>query len=544
MSQLPSLFPPPTQSAGPPSNADTSGGDATAPVVSDRCARQQYFRGLGLVSLIAFVSLWTQIHGLVGSEGLLPAERFFQRAYLQLGNAAYLKLPSLCWLGSNDGALHAWCAGGVVLSVLLTVGIAPRVMLVLLWGAYLSLTVAGQQFLSFQWDTLLLEMYACSLLYAPRGWIPDWKRPSVPLPAARWLVWLLAFKLMFLSGVTKLLSGDPAWHDGTALQFHYYTQPIPSWPSWYAAQCPTTIHQASLVVMFTIEVVGPFLIFFGRRGRAIFGIATILLMGAIEATGNFGFFNLQTAVLCVPLIDDPAWHRLIPARGLQLLRSPISLTSDPTTTPVNKRLRFLLGTGFAASMLAVSMLTLVREMVRTQQSEKLPAPIAEVLRFADWSVLSWSEAWVLNPLAPFRTVNGYGLFRVMTTRRPEIILEISEDGLNWKACEFRYKPGAVDRAPPIVAPQMPRLDWQMWFAALNPRGSEVWLAALTERILEGNATTAYLLGHPELIKQPPRFVRLAYYEYKFSSWDQRHVTGAWWSRSHLGYLTSPRSRRS
>lgn len=529
---------------GPPADADPSHGDGTANAVSDVFTRQLYFRGLGLVSLIAFLSLWSQIHGLVGSEGLLPAERFFQRAYLQLGNAAYHKLPSVCWLGSNDILLHVWCGSGAALSALLMAGLTPRLVLLLLWGIYLSLTVAGQQLLSFQWDTLLLEMYVCSLLYAPRGWFPDWKHPSRPLPAARWLVWLLAFKLMFLSGVTKLLSGDPSWHDGSALQYHYYTQPIPSWLSWYADQFPVTFHQATLVAMFTVEVIGPFLIFFGRRGRAIFGLATIALMAAIEATGNFGFFNLQTVVLCLPLIDDSTWQWLAPTRVLQLFRRANSLTSDPTAKPVNERLRYLLGTGFATAVLAVSMLTLLREMVRTQQPEKLPGPIAAVLRIADWSVVAWSEAWVLNPLAPFRSVNGYGLFRVMTTRRPEIIVEISDDGLNWKACEFRYKPGAVDRAPPIVAPHMPRLDWQMWFAALNPRGSEAWLAALTERILEGNATTARLLGQPELVNHPPRFVRLAYYEYKFSSGDQRRVTGAWWSRSHLGDLMAPRSRRN
>lgn len=542
MSDLPSPFPSPPPGAGPSVDACPSQSDGTACAVSDVFSRRLYFGGLGFVSLVAFLSLWSQIHGLVGSQGLLPAERFFQRAYQQLGNAAYHKLPSFCWLSSNDTLLHVLCASGAALSVLLMAGITPRLVLLLLWGIYLSLTVAGQQFLSFQWDTLLLEMYICSLLYAPRGWLPDWKHLSRPLPAARWLVWLLAFKLMFLSGVTKLLSGDPSWHDGSALQYHYYTQPIPSLLSWYADQFPVMFHQAALAAMFTVEVIGPFLIFFGRRGRATFGIATILLMAAIEATGNFGFFNLQTVVLCVPLIDDSTWQRLIPARVRQLLRSPISFTPGPTAKPVYERLRFVLGTGFAASVLAVSMLTLLREMVRTQQPEKLPGPIAAILRIADWSILSWSEAWVLNPLAPFRSVNGYGLFRVMTTRRPEIIVEISDDGLNWKACEFRYKPGVVDRPPPIVAPHMPRLDWQMWFAALNPRGSEVWLAALTERILEGDSTTARLLGQPELVNHPPRFVRLAYYEYKFSSGDQRQATGAWWSRSHLGDLMAPRSR--
>lgn len=542
MSLLSTLFSSPNPCTETYSHSEFRPGEGGYPTDSDVFARRLYFRGLGFVSLIAFLSLWTQIHGLIGHQGLMPAERFFQRAYLQLGNAAYQRLPSICWLSSNDATLHLLCAGGAALGVLLMFGIAPRVILLSLWTIYLSLSVAGQQFLSFQWDTLLLEMYACSLLYAPRGWMPDWKHPSPLLPLARWLLWLLAFKLMFLSGVTKLLSADPSWLDGNALQYHYYTQPIPNWPSWFAAQFPATIHQASLVVMFAIEVTGPFLIFCGRRGRATFGIATILLMTAIEATGNFGFFNLQTAILCVPLIADDIWRRLIPARFLSRFPNGVDPMSAPTLQPSSVRWRSIVGTTFAMSVLVLSGLTGIREMVRTQQPAKLPGPVASSLKFADWIVLSWSEAWVLNPLAPFRTVNGYGLFRVMTTRRPEIIVEISEDGLIWKACEFRYKPGAVDRAPPVVAPHMPRLDWQMWFAALNPRGSDVWLSALTDGILEGNHNVAQLLGQPDLIKQPPRFVRLAYYEYKFSSGDQRHATGAWWSRTYLGDLMAPRSR--
>jgi hypothetical protein len=183
-------------------------------------------------------------------------------------------------------------------------------------------------------------------------------------------------------------------------------------------------------------------------------------------------------------------------------------------------------------------------MVRTQHGDKIPKVVSAILGAADRLLLSWAEPRVLAPIAPFRTINGYGLFRVMTTRRPEIVIETSHDGVTWAACEFPYKPGRVDRSPPVVAPDMPRLDWQMWFAALNPRGNEYWLTALVQRILEGNPKTARLLGHPELARDPPRYVRLAVFEYKFSSIEQRRSTGAWWSRSHTGYLTGPMTQRT
>lgn len=520
--------------------------DANRVVVCDDFTRRVYFRGLGVVCLIAFVSLWSQIHGLVGDQGLLPADQFFRFVRSKFGQSAYWQVPNLCWFGSGDAMLHLWCAFGTTLSLLLVFGLAPRQVILAIWVTYLSLSGAGQTFLSFQWDTLLLEMLACSVLYAPRGWRPDWYNPSAPLPIARWLVWGLAFKLMFLSGVTKLLSGDSAWNDGSALQFHYYTQPIPSWASWYAYQLPLPVHQLSLVIMFLIEVLLPFLIFFGRRGRALFGVATIFLMIAIEATGNFGFFNLQTIVLAVPLLNDDLLRRMIPRRWQQVRNVEVtrSVSEVEHRFDVRSRVRFITGTFAASLMLGVSALTIVREMVRTQRADKMPTIVAQTLRTSDWLLLSWAETWVLKPLAPFRTVNGYGLFRVMTTRRPEIVIEISNDGTTWQAVEFPYKPGQVDRAPAIVAPHMPRLDWQMWFAGLDPVGNGHWLTALTQKLLEGNPKVARLIGHPELADNPPRFVRLAYYDYKFSSVAQRQAGGAWWSRSHTGYLTRPLSRRS
>lgn len=507
----------------------------TGVAYGDEFTRRVYVHAFGLVYLVAFLSLWCQIHGLVGQRGVLPAEAYFKSAYGQLGNAAYRLLPSACWFGCNDLMLHLWCASGICLSVLLIAGLAPRLVLGGLWGIYLSLCIAGQTFLSFQWDTLLLEMTVCSLLYVPRGWRIDWSRTTPMLPAARWLLWGLAFKLMFLSGVTKLLSGDTAWADGTALRFHYYTQPIPNWISWYAYQLPLAGHQAALIVLFVIELILPWLIFCGRKGRAVFGLATILLMLAIEATGNFGFFNLQTVVLCLPLLHDDILNRVIRFRSTAV-RPMAGLIA------VRPMWRIWGGTTVAVMLLAVSSLTLVREMVRTPQVNKMPPVVTATLNFANRSLLSWAEPALLNPIAPYRTINGYGLFRVMTTSRSEIVIEVSDDGQTWEACEFPYKPGRIDRAPPFVAPHMPRLDWQMWFAAINPKGNEYWLVALAEKLLEGNPAVAGLIGNPKLGRDPPRSVRLTYYEYKFSSADQRDATGAWWSRSYSGPLTGVLTR--
>src|SRR5207249_7136709 len=198
-------------------------------------ARRWFLRALGLIYLIAFVSLWVQVDGLVGDNGILPVSQFLPAAHEQLGGQAYSVLPTLCWFNSSDAFLHFLCGGGAVLSVLLIFGIAPVVSLIALFVFYLSLTIAGQTFLSFQWDILLLEAGFLSIFLAPlQLWPKQGREPRVSR-AALFLLKLLLFKLMVMSGVVKLTSGDDSWgwidHSFhwsalTALDYHYWSQPL------------------------------------------------------------------------------------------------------------------------------------------------------------------------------------------------------------------------------------------------------------------------------------------------------------------------------
>ena len=131
-------------------------------------------------------------------------------------------------------------------------------------------------------------------------------------------------------------------------------------------------------------------------------------------------------------------------------------------------------------------------------------------------------------------VNRYGLFAVMTTSRPEIILEGSDDGQNWKAYEFKYKPGDVNRQLPWVAPYQPRLDWQMWFAALSNYQNNPWFSQLMLRLLEGSPDVLKLLAMNPFPNKPPRFVRARTYDYHLSDASTRRATGAIWTRTESG----------
>ena len=265
-------------------------------------SRWLFLRLFGLVCLIAMGSMWKQIHGLVGSQGLLPAAEFMARVGEQGGAVPFLTWPTLCWFSTSDLFLHALCVIGVLLSLLLIVGVLPIVGLGLIWLIYLSLSVIGQIFFGFQWDVLLLETAFLAMFFAPREVRPRWFSRRSPPATGRWLLWLLLFKLMFLSGVTKLLSGDVSWWNLTALSVHYETQPIPNRASWTMHQLPSWFGEMGVLGMFVIELVLPILIFSPRRLRHAASAGLILLQILIATTGNYGFFNLLAMTLCITLL--------------------------------------------------------------------------------------------------------------------------------------------------------------------------------------------------------------------------------------------------
>jgi hypothetical protein len=450
--------------------------------VSYLLSRWLFLRLLGVVYLIAFASLAVQVTGLVGEHGLLPARAFLERAHATYGGQAYQLLPTVFWLGAGDLALRLVAWGGAALAVLLILGLAPLPTLILLWALYLSLTVVGQDFLSFQWDALLLETGLLAILWAPLRRLPRGREPPAST-VARWLLVFLLFKLMFLSGLTKLLSGDPTWRSATALDYHFETQPLPPWTAWYAHNLSASAHRAATIVMFAIELGAPWLLLAParlRRLRLAGCAALVLLQLAIAATGNYGFFNALAIVLCIPVLDDDLLRRVLP---LRLDDSEGGSTARLLSLAVIAPVCFVL-----------SALSFGREIGYT-----LPGGTGLGL------IPAWSDR-VMGWVAPLRSFNGYGLFRVMTTQRPEIVIEGSRDGSDWTEYEFRYKPGAIDRRPGFVAPFHPRLDWQMWFAALDPSGNAEWLRSLCAHLLRGTPEVVALLRRNPFPDAPPRMI--------------------------------------
>ena len=462
-----------------------------------------FLKLVGICYFAAFVSLWVQADGLIGSGGILPVARFLEWARSQSGSERYWLLPTLCWLDASDGFLHLLCGTGSLASLLLIAGMAPAVCLALCWAAYLSLSVAGQTFLEFQWDLLLLETGFLAIFLAPPALSRRIARASPISSTALLLLRWLLFRLMFSSGAVKLVSGDPTWRNLTALQYHYETQPLPPWTAWFLHQLPPSFHRFSALLLFSIELAVPFLIVAPRRLR-LFAAATMAgLQILIAASGNYAFFNLLAIALCLLLVDDAAF----PERARRGRAGQAGAPGRAWPRGLTAAL--------AASILLVSAIQFGETL-----GLRVPWPVP-VLRLARLAV-------------PFRSVNSYGLFAVMTTIRPEIVLEGSNDATGWLPYEFRWKPGDPLRRPGFVAPHQPRLDWQMWFAALGSYETNHWFLEFAARLLRGSPDVRRLLAKDPFPKRPPRYLRAVLYRYRFTDFKTLRRTGAWWRRERVG----------
>jgi len=454
---------------------------------------QLFVRILGFIYLIAFVSFGVQAAGLIGANGILPIADTIHILRESYGTIRYWLFPTVFWLNARPAAISTTWIAGSVFAVLLMLGVAQRASALASFVIYLSLVVAGGEFMSFQWDALLLEVGLLSV-FAGRS---------------RTLVWLyrwLLFRLMFMSGAVKLLSGDPTWRSLTALTYHYQTQPLPTPLAWYMQQLPAWFQKASCAGMFFVELAVPFLIFAPRRLRFLGALLMALLEVLIFLTGNYTFFNLLTMALCLFCLDDARLSSVLPKSFVQR-----------TVRDAKQFTKFVPARKAAIALLVTAVLI---------------ASAAELTgRFGwEWEPLAQFAALI----APLRIVNGYGLFAVMTTSRPEIVVEGSNNGATWLEYEFKYKPGNVRRPPAWVEPHQPRLDWEMWFAALGNYRNNPWFVNFMFRLLQGSPDVVALLGDNPFPNAPPRYVRAEVYEYRFTTWEERRQTGAWWHREPRG----------
>lgn len=454
-----------------------------------------FLRLLALIYLAAFVSIGVQITGLAGEQGILPFGELLDRYGATSGIERYWHIPTLFWFTASDAALIGAAVLGSLFAVLLFFNILPRVALVAQLLLYLSLVQAGQLFMNFQWDALLLEAGLLAIFLSPGSRIAVW--------LFRWLL----FRFRFLSGISKLVSQDPSWASLTAVIYYFEVQPLPNSLAWYAHQLPDWLLAIGAGFTLFVEILVPFMMFLPRPYRFVAGWLTIFLQVVILLTSNHNWFNLLTIALCLFLFDDQALRRLVPVRlETWLLRQPLPFPSTGRLYPI--------GTGALAGLILVVSTMQIASLITGQKAGGLPGEL-------------------VNRVEAFRFVNRYHVFPTMKTERIELIISGSEDGIHWKEYRFRYKPGDPGKAPEFVIPHQPRLDWLMWFVTLNPYFLD-WFDHFLDALLANAPPVTGLLADNPFPDRPPRYLRIDAYRYRFSDWQTRARTGQWWTREYLG----------
>ena len=465
-----------------------------------------FLRALGLIFFSAFYSLAFQIRGLLGPHGLLPAGEYLSAvARVAPGLSRLYFAPTLLWAGSGDAALLALAWAGMAASLLLVLNLWPRGTIAMSLVLFLSFVAAAQDFSAYQSDGMLLEAALLSLFFAPRGLRPGLGVSQPPSRASLFLLRWEWFRIYFESGLVKLASGEEQWRHLTAMDHYYENGPLPTWIGWYAQQLPHGFHAATAGATLLIELVLVWLVWLPRRFRlACFAVVTLLQVGII-LTANYAFLNYLVLALGLLLLDDRALARL----GL-----PVPATGVCPPLP-----RWRLAGALAAS------------------GWIFYASLAPYL-FAGWPALLTAPASLLSP---FRVVNRYGLFAVMTRARYEIEFQGTRDGRTWVSYPFRYKPQDPKAAPGIYAPYQPRFEWNLWFASLGSWGENTWVVTAEERLLAGEPDVLALFAGNPFAAAPPREVRAVLWRYEFTDRATRRRTGRWWNREEVGLYAPARS---
>ncbi len=459
--------------------------------------------------LVAWLSLGAQIDVLAGSRGLLPALPFVLSAHSN--GASLLDVPTLFLaFGASDALLHAGIAAGVVLAILALAGVAPRACFAAGTVLYLSYAVACRTFLSFQWDNLLIECGALAAI------LPRDRR-------ARWahvLFRVLLFKLYFESGVAKWGSPLHDWQDGSAMTFYYETAPLPARLAWYAHALPAFWHHFESWFTLFFELAVPFAIFGPRRAR-LAALAIFTLFQVVDlATANYGFFCYLALALHVFLLDD---EDVLRARAWLERRVPRLRRWRARRRWLAARLRLRVTLPLRSRQVAAAAVAGVYVVASL---------VDAIGNFAAEPSLVAAMDPLRRVLAPFRVVNTYHLFGAITRERIEPELSTS-DGAEWTAHDLRHKPGDVARAPDLVAPHQPRVDFQLWFYGLSYRGgTPSYVAKLLDRACHDPQAIQALFPQP--LPARPAAVKISFHRYHFTTGDERRATGAWWKRELVG----------
>jgi hypothetical protein len=481
-------------------------GPLTVPVPPDAptylTARWIWLRALGGIFFSAFYSLYFQIEGLIGTDGILPANAYLDTLREVLGAKAYWYAPSVLWLGASNTALRVLVWVGLVASIALIFNLWPRVAIGVAEICFLSFIGAAQDFASYQSDGMLLEAGLISIFFAPRGLRPGLGVAQPPSAFSLFMLRFEWFRIYFESGVVKILSGEPQWRNLTAMDKYYENGPLPTWLGWHVQQWPHGFHAFSAAATLILELLVAWLVFFPQPAKRICFFITTPLQVGIILTANYAFLNYLVLFLGVLMLDDRILKLEVGSGRLEVRKGEVSNFQLPTSNFKLQKLPQLL-------VLGLILITAIASFM---------FPSFPTVRL----------------LAPFRVANSYGLFAVMTRERYEIEFQGTADGEHWVAYPFRYKPQDPRKAPGIYAPYQPRFEWNLWFASLDIWENNRFVTDTQIRLLQNSPSVLQLFAGNPFASKPPIAVRAMQWKYWFTSRAERRATGNWWNRRLVG----------
>ncbi len=479
--------------------------------------RWLFLRALGFIYFSAFFSLIFQIRGLIGPDGILPANEYLQAVAQSLGHSRGLWFaPTVLWISSGAHMLTALCWIGIVASLLLFLNLWPRGMLMICFLCFLSFVSAAQDFSGYQSDGMLLEAGFISLFFAPSGIRPGFGFASPPSRASLFLLQWEWFRIYFESGVAKIIGGDPQWRHLTAMDEYYQNGPLPTWIGWYVQHLPHWFHVSTAFATLALELVLVWMLFLPRRWRVLcFLIVTPWEVGVI-LTANYTFLNYLVLSLGILLLDDHCLLRFSPAQWKDSFIANASRKSSEKQASGGFHHQ-LKTTKLMLTGVMLSWIFYATGIELIWMFSPLPLPTAPVAA-----------------LEPFRIANRYGLFGTMTRGRYEIEFQGSDDGKNWITYPFRFKPQDLKKPPGIYAPYQPRFDWNLWFASLGSWQDSSIVPRTEVLLLTNDADVLVLFAGNPFPHEPPREVRAVLWQYWFTSLSEKRTEGLWWRRQYLG----------
>lgn len=476
--------------------------------------RFMILRLLGIVYAVAFLVAINEVLPLIGSHGLLPVDLYLKQITSALGSsgAGFRRLPSLFWFWHSDTALLTGAWIGFILSCMVIAGFANALVMVVLWMLYLSLVHIGQEWYGYGWEIQLTETGFLAIFLCP---LIDWRpfpKIAPPFPVIVLFRWLVC-RLMLGAGLIKL-RGDTIWRNGTALYYHFETQPIPGPLSRWFHFLPHTLLKIGVWFNWVAELVAPLFVFWPRIARHVAGTVIVLFQITLILSGNLSFLNWLSIVPALACFDDGFWARILPRR--LVLKAKVAAEHAETSK---------------AMQTTAWVVTAGIGLLSIQPAFNLLSP----------------QQIMNTSFDPLELVNTYGAFGTVGQERYNVIFEgtmdnDSTDQAHWQPYIYRGLPVELDKRPPQIAPYQLRLDWQMWFASMSTPDDYPWTIHLVYKLLHNDPLAVSLFARNPFPKQPPRYIRAVLYRYRFAKpGNGQHL---WWTRERIGGWLPPLSANS